>query len=254
MTRAAGEKTAAEGVGTALSPPAPLGHVREWVFDLDNTLYPAECNLFLEVDKRMSEFVARLLEIPYEEARYLQKHYYRQFGTTLRGLMSVHGMDPKPFLDYVHDIDLARVSPCPALDEALSKLPGRKIIFTNGTRRHAERVAGKLGILDRFDAIFDIADSAFIPKPGAEPYAKMLEAHGLSPRSAAMFEDMPQNLKEPHALGMATVLVTSPAFDHPVQREIAGWRNPPHYVHHVTEDLTSFLTDLTRRPAVGETG
>ncbi|KAB2848327.1 MAG: pyrimidine 5'-nucleotidase [Hyphomicrobiaceae bacterium] len=226
-----------------------LGHVREWVFDLDNTLYPAACNLFLEIDRRMGEFISAMLEIPYEEARYLQKHYYRQFGTTLRGLMTVHAIDPKPFLDYVHDIDLARVEACPGLDEALARLPGRKIIFTNGTRRHAERVAGKLGILDRFEAIFDIADSAFIPKPGPKPYAMMLEAHGLNPCAAAMFEDMPQNLKEPHALGMATVLVTSPAFDHPVQREIEGWRNPPHYVHHVTENLTEFLADLTGKMA-----
>ena len=117
-----------------------------WIFDLDNTLYPARCNLFAEVDKRMGKFIADYLGVPFEQARHLQKSYYRQFGTTLSGLMKVHKLDPQPFLDYVHDIDLSSVPEAPELATAIDALPGRKLIFTNGSRRHAERVAEKLGM------------------------------------------------------------------------------------------------------------
>ena len=137
--------------------PRTFERTQVWVFDLDNTLYPAECNLFAQVDRRMGEFIARYLGVPYEYARHLQKTYYRQFGTTLCGLMRVHGMDPKPFLDYVHDIALDAVAPSPELAAALKALPGRKLVFTNGSRRHAERVAEKLGVLHLFEDICDIA-------------------------------------------------------------------------------------------------
>ena len=167
---------------------------RAWVFDLDNTLYPAECNLFAQVDHRMGEFIARFLGVPYAYARHLQKSYYRQFGTTLSGLMLVHKMDPKPFLDYVHDIDLSVVDAHPDLAAAIEKLPGRKLIYTNGSRRHAERVAGKLGVLHLFEDIFDIVASEYVPKPQAGPYKKFLALHGVDPEKAAMFEDMPHNL------------------------------------------------------------
>jgi putative hydrolase of the HAD superfamily len=227
--------------GTAIIMDSPFSRVTAWIFDLDNTLYPAECNLFAQVDQKMGEFVARLLDIPFEEARYLQKHYYRKFGTTLNGLMSVHKLDPKPFLDYVHDLDLAPVAASPDLSAAIGRLPGRKLIFTNGTVAHAERVAGKLGVLHHFEGIQDIVASDYVPKPKREPYDKFLTLHGIDARSAAMFEDMPHNLEVPHTLGMATVLVQSPAFDHPVQREIAGWDRPPAHIHHVTDNLTGFL-------------
>src|SRR5262249_58745156 len=126
-----------------------------WVFDLDNTLYPADCNLFLQVDQRMGEFIARFLGVPFAYARHLQKTYYRQFGTTLSGLMHVHRMDPKPFLDYVHDIDLTPVREHPELAAAIDTLPGRKLIFTNGSRRHAQPGAGQTGVLHCFAGIFD---------------------------------------------------------------------------------------------------
>jgi len=216
-----------------------------WVFDLDNTLYPADCNLFLQVDQRMGEFIARLLGVPFAYARHLQKTYYRQFGTTLSGLMQVHGMDPKPFLDYVHDIDLTPVREHPELAAAIDKLPGRKLIFTNGSRRHAERVAGKLGVLNCFETIFDICDANYVPKPTASCYQHFCRAHGVEATQSAMFEDIPRNLEAPHALGMTTVLVRSNAnHDHPVQQTIRAWVEPPAHVHHMTFDLAAFLEGL----------
>ena len=167
----------------------------------------------------MGEFIASFLGVPYAYARHLQKSYYRQFGTTLSGMMLVHKMDPKAFLDYVHDIDLSVVNDHAELSAAIEKLPGRKLIYTNGSRRHAERVAGKLGVLHLFEGIFDIEDSEYIPKPQAGPYSRMTSRHGVDPKTAAMFEDMPHNLAAPHALGMTTVLVHSSYVDHPVQLE-----------------------------------
>ena len=220
---------------------------RVWIFDLDNTLYPAECNLFAQVDQRMGEFIARYLGVPFEYARHLQKSYYRQFGTTLAGMMLVHRMDPKAFLDYVHDIDLAPVAEHPELRAAIAALEGRKLIFTNGSQRHAENVAGKLGILDLFEGIFDIAAADYVPKPTASAYHAFLKAHGVEAPSSAMFEDMPHNLEAPHALGMTTVLVHSATtYDHPVQHAIRSWQSPPDHVHHMTDDLTGFLTRLKR--------
>jgi putative hydrolase of the HAD superfamily len=234
-----------------IRPPArrPLEQTRVWIFDLDNTLYPAECNLFAEVDQRMGQFIARELGVPIAYARHLQKSYYRQFGTTLAGLMQFHNMAPGPFLDYVHDIDLAPVSEMPSLRAAIRALPGRKLIYTNGSRHHAERVAGKLGVLGEFEAIYDIEASDFVPKPERAPYERMIAEHGVDASTAAMFEDMPHNLEVPHALGMATVLVHSSYIDHPVQTRIRSWTTPPEHIHHMTEDLTRFLEDVGPRVA-----
>lgn len=219
----------------------PFADRRMWIFDLDNTLYPAECNLFAEVDTRMGEFIARFLGVPFAHARHLQKSYYRQFGTTLAGLMRVHKMDPQQFLDYVHDIDLSVVSASPSLRAAIAALPGRKLIYTNGSRRHAERVAEKLGILAEFEDICDIAACDYVPKPEADAFERMVRRHGVAAGEAAMFEDMPHNLEVPHALGMVTVLVYSSYQDHPVQLEIERWSVLPAHVHHLTRDLTRFL-------------
>ncbi len=226
------------------SPPRAFARTRVWIFDLDNTLYPADCNLFAQIDQKMGEFVGRLLGVPFAQARHLQKTYYKQFGTTLNGLMTVHKIDPKPFLDYVHDIDLTPVKAHPELRAAIDALPGRKLIYTNGSRRHAERVAEKLGVLDLFEDICDIVSSNYTPKPEAAAYDAMLEAHNVDPSVSAMFEDMPHNLEAPHALGMTTVLVHSSYFDHPVQLQIKRWRQPPQHVHHMTEDLRGFLEDV----------
>jgi putative hydrolase of the HAD superfamily len=222
-----------------------FARTQTWIFDLDNTLYQADCNLFTQVDQKMGEFIARYLGVPFAYARHLQKTYYRQFGTTLSGLMQVHRMEPAAFLDYVHDIDLSVVAEHPELAAAIERLPGRKLIFTNGSRRHAERVAGKLGVLHLFDGIFDIADAAYVPKPVAACYDQFLKAHGVDAASAAMFEDMPPNHEAPHALGMTTVLVRSDFnYDHPVQKAIRGWVEPPPHVHHMTFDLANFLVGM----------
>jgi len=223
---------------------ASFARTNTWVFDLDNTLYPGECNLFAQVDQKMEAFISQYLQVPLDYARHLQKSYYRQYGTTLAGLMKVHDMEPSDFLEYVHDIDLAPVAEHPELGAAIDRLPGRKLIFTAGSRRHAENVAGKLGILDRFDDIMDIVDTAFVPKERIEAYHTMMARHGVEAEISAMFEDMPHNLEPAHALGMTTVLVHSSYMDHPIQRQIAGWTKPPPHIHHLTDDLRHFLDQV----------
>ena len=227
---------------------APFAETRIWVFDLDNTLYPASCNLFAQVDHRMGEFIQRFLGVPYPYARHLQKSYYRQFGTTLAGMMAVHRMQPKAFLDYVHDIDLAGIPESPELAAAINRLPGRKLIFTAGTVAHADRVAEKIGIRHLFEDVFDIVAAGYVPKPKAEPYDRFLRHHGVVPTQAAMFEDMPHNLEVPHTLGMATVLVHSADdYDSVIQQKIRSWQAPPAFIHHMTDDLAGFLTAVSDR-------
>jgi putative hydrolase of the HAD superfamily len=222
-----------------------LERTQVWIFDLDNTLYPIECNLFGQVDRRMGEFIARFLGVPVEYARHLQKTYYRQFGTTLCGLMRVHGMDPKPFLDYVHDLDLSGLAEHPELAAHIARLPGRKLIFTNGSRAHAERVAGKLGILNLFDGIYDICDAGYVPKPSPACYEHFLKVHGVSAPVSAMFEDIPGNLEAPHVLGMTTVLVHAASnHHHPVQQQIRAWLEPPAHIHYMTDNLAGFLASI----------
>lgn len=223
---------------------ARFARVDAWIFDLDNTLYPSECNLFAQVDQRMGAFIAEFLGVSYDEAKRVQKDYYYRYGTTLAGLMREHKLPPERFLDYVHDIDLAPVCEAPALGAALARLPGRKFIFTNGSRAHAERVATKLGVLHHFDELFDIVAGDYVPKPSRQAYDRFLAAHGVDAPAAAMFEDIPHNLEAPHALGMATVLVRSVFFDHPSQKGIAEWRSLPAHVHHITGDLTGFLGEI----------
>lgn len=215
--------------------------VEAWVFDLDNTLYPAHTNLFAQVDVRIRDFVARLLSMPPEAAMDLQKDYYRRYGTTLRGLMQEHGIAPDEFLEYVHDIDHSVVAPDPELERALTRLPGRKFIFTNGSRRHAEKTAARLGVVDHFEDIFDIVSAGLMPKPNRETYDLFLQQTGVSPAHAAMFEDLSRNLAVPHALGMRTVLVV-PQGTREVFRE--AWEmegdDAPH-VEFVTDHLAGFV-------------
>jgi putative hydrolase of the HAD superfamily len=216
-----------------------------WIFDLDNTLYPAHCNLFHQVDVRMGEFISSLLDVDRVDARKIQKTYYRDYGTTLRGLMAERGVDPRKFLDYVHDIDHSVIPVDAALGEAIAALPGRKLIFTNGSRRHAESVAGQIGILEYFEDIFDIVAADYLPKPHAETYRVFLDKFSFEGDRAAMFEDLSRNLKVPADLGMATVLVKPREGEHPDDRD--GWVQPDEggdHVHHVTSDLTGFLRDI----------
>jgi putative hydrolase of the HAD superfamily len=233
VNAASGRKQVAPAQGNGAN---GFAHVENWVFDLDNTLYPAACNLFAQVDVRIGEFVADLLKIGMEEALHLQKKYYHTYGTTLRGLMLHHHVDPDAFLDYVHEIDVTRIPPSPAMDAALAALPGRKIIFTNGSHRHAENVVNRLGIGGRFEAIFDIKAADFVPKPDPLTYEFMVRRHWVDPRRSAMVEDLPKNLVPAHAMGMTTVLVRT-------QEEWAQAGADGEHVHHVTEDLVNWLKD-----------
>ena len=221
----------------------PLENVDAWVFDLDNTLYPSECDLFAEIDQRMTRFVAASLDLPTEEARRLQKHYYAEHGTTLNGLMRVNDVDPQDYLDFVHDIDLAPVEPCANLRAAIDALPGRKFVFTNGSLKHAERVTQKRGLSGLFDGMFDIAAGGYVPKPQAPAYERFLSAFDVEPTRAAMFEDVPRNLEQPFALGFQTVLVCSTMdWSHePAKARPAGLDARHDHVHHTTADLTAFL-------------
>ncbi len=222
-----------------------FSQVETWVFDLDNTLYPHHVDLWSQVDGRIRDYVAEFLKVSTDEAFRLQKDYYRRYGTTMRGLMTEHGMSPDAFLEFVHQIDHSPLQPNPALGAAIEKLPGRKLILTNGTRRHALAVMERLGVHHCFEDVFDIIAADLEPKPFAATYDRFLAAHTVDPARAAMFEDLSRNLEVPHRLGMTTVLVM-PEGARDVFRE--DWelegRNAPH-IDHVTDDLAGFLKRLS---------
>ena len=228
------------------SVPRDFGHVETWVFDLDNTLYPHHLNLWQQVDERIRDYIARYLKVTQEEAFRLQKDYYKRYGTSMRGLMTEHGMEPDDFLDFVHQIDHSPLTPNAALGTAIEHLHGRKLILTNGTRRHADAVLARLELERHFDGVFDIVAAELEPKPSPQTYDRFLKAHGIDARKAAMFEDLARNLVVPHSLGMTTVLVV-PEHTREVFRE--GWelegRDEPH-VDHVTDNLVGFLEGLAR--------
>jgi putative hydrolase of the HAD superfamily len=219
-------------------------HVETWIFDLDNTLYPHNVNLWQQVDERIRNYIADFLKITHEEAFRLQKDYYKRYGTSMRGLMTEHGMKPDDFLDFVHQIDHSPLEPNPGLGDAIEKLPGRKLILTNGTRRHAEAVLARLEIERHFHDVFDIVAAELEPKPSPQTYDRFLDRLRINASTAAMFEDLARNLAVPHALGMTTVLVV-PEHSREVFRE--DWelegRDAPH-VDHVTDDLTAFLREI----------
>jgi putative hydrolase of the HAD superfamily len=184
-----------------------LRHIDCWIFDLDNSLYPASANLFELIDIRMGAFIERLLSVDPIEARRVQKHYFHEHGTTLAGLMAANGVDPHDFLAYVHDIDLARISADPDVAAAIARLPGRRMIFTNGDVDYAGRVLGKLGLGDLFDEIHDIHAMNYVPKPNPASYEAMCALYGIDPTRALFVEDMARNLGPAKALGMTTVWI-----------------------------------------------
>lgn len=211
--------------------------VETWVFDLDNTLYPARSNLFVQVSARMTRFIQDRFELEAGPAKDLQRDLFRRYGTTLRGLMTEHAVEPGTFLDYVHDIDVTPVDPSPRLDALLALLPGRKLVFTNGSVPHAERVMARLGVTRHFDSVFDIVAADYVPKPDPRPYARLVEVAGFAPGGAVMIEDMAKNLAPAAALGMRTVWLRS---EHDWARDGAEGE----HVHHVAEDLIGFLESL----------
>jgi putative hydrolase of the HAD superfamily len=221
-----------------------FSHIDTWVFDLDNTLYPHHVNLWQQVDKRIGEYIANYLKVDAGEARRIQKDYYRRYGTSMRGMMSLHGVSADDYLAYVHQIDHSPLEPNPAMGAAIAKLPGRKLILTNGSTDHAAKVLERLGIGSHFEAVFDIIAAELEPKPAPQTYQKFLALHNVEPKSSAMFEDLARNLVIPHQLGMTTVLVVPDGSKNVVREdwELEG-RDAAH-VDHVTDDLTGFLQGL----------
>lgn len=233
----------------ASAAPRVFAHVDTWVFDLDNTLYPHHLNLWEQVDARIRNYIAAFLGITHDDAFRKQKDFYRRYGTTMRGMMVEHGMSPDDFLDFVHEIDHSPIEPNPALGAVLERLPGRKLILTNGTRAHADAVMKRLAIDHHFEDVFDIIAGELEPKPFPQTYERFLVRHRVDPRKAAMFEDLARNLEVPHARGMTTVLVV-PERTREVFRE--SWelegRDAAH-VDHVTDDLVGFLEAIAAERA-----
>jgi putative hydrolase of the HAD superfamily len=209
---------------------ADLSHIDAWLFDLDNTLYPEESEVMALVSRRMTAFVSRELDLPEDEALILQKKYLHDHGTTLSGLMANHGVDPVRFMDEVHDISLETLAPDPALQLALARLPGRRLVFTNGSTRHARRVMAARGIEALFDDVFDIEACGYVPKPHPDTFASIVRFYDLDPARTAFFEDMERNLAPAAQIGMTTVLVGPRALE-----------SDAAFVHHRTNDLAAFL-------------
>ena len=214
-----------------------LDGVVDWIFDLDNTLYPAHCDLGAQLGRRMGEFVAQFLDLPLDEARAVQKQYFHAHGTTLRGMMLEHDLHPDEYLDYVHDLDLTGIPIDERLAPALAALPGRKVIYTNATNKHAHRVLGRLGIREHFEGFFDIVDADYVPKPNHAPYEVLLDRHDIDPSRTVMVEDIAQNLVPASNLGMVTVWVRG-------GRDIELTDEQSRHVHHITDDLAAWMEDL----------
>jgi len=231
----------------ALAPldPPDFRHVEGWIFDLDNTLYPASCNLFAQIDARMTAFVQQRLGLVEAQARALQKAYYRDHGTTLNGLMRINGVAPDEFLSFVHAIDLSVLRPEPAMRAAVARLPGRRFIFTNGCRRHAARVLAALELESLFAEVWDIRTVDFRPKPDPASYRAVLARAGLNAEACAMFEDASRNLVPAQELGMTTVWLKNGS--------VWSRQGPEHpkadarHIHHETEDLAAFLGSIRTR-------
>ncbi|WP_227267354.1 pyrimidine 5'-nucleotidase [Roseobacter weihaiensis] len=210
---------------------AAFSHVRQWVFDLDHTLYPPSARLFDLIEVRMTAFVMDALNVDHAEADRLRAQYWTEHGTTLAGLMREHDVDPAPYLSDVHDIPLDRLDPDPELAAQLRDLPGRRIVYTNGCAPYAERVLNARGLAGVFDAVYGVEHANFMPKPDRAAFEQVFRADGLEPAEAAMFEDDPRNLHVPHAMGMRTVHVA----------ETPGRGD---HIHFHTDDLSGFLARI----------
>lgn len=207
-----------------------FSHITTWIFDLDNTLYPPSDALFDQIDRLMTKYVMAALDLDHNAADHLRKTYWHQYGTTLAGLMEVHGLDPDPFLEAVHDIDLSHVCPDPVLRDCIENLNGRKIVYTNGSLDHAKRVIKARGLHGVFDALYGIEHAGYMPKPKQIAFERIFARDGLRPDQAVLFEDDARNLAIPHEMGVKTVLV-GPKEDHP-------------FIDFQTENLTDFLSQL----------
>jgi putative hydrolase of the HAD superfamily len=229
----------------AISPAPDFRHVNVWVFDLDNTLYPPNSRVFAQIERRMTLFVQEHLGLDHDEARRVQKNYYRDHGTTLSGLMRMHRVDPEDYLAFVHDIDLSVLEPDTRLAGAIANLPGRRFVFTNGCRHHASRVLDRLALTDLFEEHWDIRTIAFCPKPDPESYRAVFSRVSALPERTAFFDDIPRNLVPAHALGCTTVLVHNDlewSRQGPEQPEIR-----PEHLDYEIADLCGFLEEIRVR-------
>lgn len=222
---------------------ANLSNVHTWIFDLDNTLYRADAKFFKQIDQKMTAFIQSYLNVSEDEATRLRKTYWSEHGTTLSGLMNVHKMDPTDFLADVHDVDLKHLKPDPKLRALISALPGRKLIFTNGSRGHAENVGTHLNLFDLFDGSFGIEDTGYIPKPKRAAFEVFNSRFDVDPKGSIFFEDGIHNLRVPKEMGMNTVLVTSDSgFDTiPEAPKENAESVKIDWVDYVTDDLTAWL-------------
>jgi putative hydrolase of the HAD superfamily len=221
-----------------------FNHVDTWVFDLDNTLYPPDSALWPQIDDRITAYLMNLYGADGMTARALQKHYYHRYGTTLKALMDQGDADPDDFMSFVHDIDRSSLPRNLKLSDALGSLPGRKLILTNGSKKHAEDTATALGILEHFTDIFDIKAAGFVPKPQREAYEIFFDKHGVDPTKAAMFEDLVKNLEVPHAVGMKTILIVAKSGITDLRDDWERKQARPAFVEYVTDDIAQFLLPL----------
>ena len=221
---------------------AALSHIRNWIFDLDNTLYPASSNLFALIDVRMGQYIRELLGCGPEEARRVQKDYFFAHGTTLAGLMADHAVDPHHFLDFVHDIEMDALARNETLVAALARLPGRKLVFTNADTPYATRVLDRLGLGESFEAVHDIHATALRPKPDPEAYRSLCDAFGIDPAESLFAEDLARNLKPAKAIGMATVWVDNGSEQAPGEDDLA-------YIDYRTTDIGRWLLDILEEDA-----
>ena len=211
--------------------------IKFWLFDLDNTLYSGKTKVFEQIDKKMSKYISEKLNVDIKKAKEIQKSYFYQYDTTLYGLIKNHKINANEFLDFVHDIDIDFLKKDLNLAQELEKLDGKKIIFTNGSRKHAINITKKLGVYQYFDDIFDIVDSEFIPKPSVEPYKKLVEKHKIDPNLCVFVEDIARNLKPAYEMGMKTVWIEN---DEPWAKKLSN----SNFVNYKTNNLSEFLKKI----------
>ena len=214
-----------------------LKSIKYWIFDLDNTLYSGKTRVFEQVDKKMSKYISEKLNITVEEARKIQKNYFHEYNTTLNGMIKNHKIDANEFLEFVHDIDIDFLKKDEKLAEEMKKLEGKKIIFTNGSKKHAINVTRRIGIEQYFDGIFDIVDSDFIPKPSIEPYKKLVEKHKIDPKLSVLVEDIARNLKPAYEMGMKTVWIEN---DESWAKEFSE----SNFINYKTNNLSEFIKKI----------
>ena len=211
--------------------------IKYWIFDLDNTLYSGETKVFEQVDKKMSKYISYKLNINIDEAKKIQKNYFHKYNTTLNGMIKNHKINPEEFLESVHDINIDFLQKDLELAKEMEKLEGKKIIFTNGSRKHAINVTKRIGIEQYFDDIFDIVDSDFIPKPAIEPYKKLVEKHKIDPNLCALVEDIARNLKPAYEMGMKTIWIEN---DEPWAKEFSD----SNFINYKTNNLSEFIKKI----------